>query len=948
MYLGKILKSVDKKYKYIKSSGICFDSRKIKRGNIFFAIRGRNKSGKNFLNTVIKKKACCVVIDENIKKKNYKIPIITVKDCRKSLAEASSNVYKQKPKNIIAVTGTNGKSSVANFFYQILSLNNILSASIGTLGINTKKFKKTTNLTSVDSLSLHKSLFNLVKNKINNVIIEASSHGLHQNRLDYLNFKTAIFTNLSHDHLDYHKNMKKYLKSKMYLFNTLLKKNSNIITDLNNKEFIKIKKIAHLKKLKLKSIGYNGADLKILNHSYNGAHQVLKIFYKSKIYNFKVPLIGFIQCKNLLMAILAANSIGLKMDKIIKVINKLKPTEGRLECIKVLKNNSKIILDFAHTSAALEQVLKTIKQHFGKDVSIIFGCGGDRDTYKRSKMGKIAKKYCKKIYITDDNPRTENPSKIRKAIIGNNKKHFIEIPSRKKAIETAIVNLHGDEILLIAGKGHEKFQDYGNYKIKFSDKKIVDKITQSKNSLFRNYNWKFNILKSSLKNKNINNFNFNEISINSAQIKKNDLFIAIKGKKKDGHNYVRAALKKGAIKSIVTKKIKNVSINKQIKVKNSLKALNEIGRITRDFSNSTIIGITGSSGKTSLKNFLSYSLKVFGNVYSSPKSFNNQYGVPLSLSNLKQDTKYGIFEIGMSKKNEINKLSKIVKPHVAIITNIAEAHIKNFKNINEIAKAKSEIINNICKDGNIILNRDDSFFQYFSKLAKIKKLNIITFSLKLKSNVYLKKIIKKRKNYKATININNKNYFFYIKYNFESYVKNLLATLVVLNLLNLNFNKLKFHFLKFDLPEGRGDLSTINIYKKKITFIDESYNANPLSMKLAIKNLHNYQQRKGKKIIFLGDMLELGKYSKKNHQLLSKLINKTNIDRVFVCGKYIKETFKYLLNKKKGKIIKSPNSIFDILKKDVRNNDTIMIKGSNATGFYLLSQNLKKGISNAL
>ena len=763
MFLNKILTSVDKKYKYIKSTGISFDTRSIKKGNIFFAIKGNKNSGKNFIDVAIKKKASCIIIDQNLDKKKYKIPIIKVKNSRKSLSEACSNLYKKKPKNIIAVTGTNGKSSVANFFFQIFFLNKLFSGSIGTLGIKTNTFKKNTNLTSLDPLLLHRNLFDFAKKKINNVIIEASSHGLDQNRLDYIKFKTAIFTNFSHDHLDYHKNMKNYLKSKMYLFNSLLVKNSNVITELNNKEFKKIKLISNKNKLKLITIGHQNSNLKIINHFYSEENQILDFFYKNKLYHLKIPLIGFIQCKNLLMSILAANSIGLKMKKIVNVINRIKPVEGRLECVKTLKNNSKVILDFAHTPDALEKVLIDIKQHFNRDISIVFGCGGERDLAKRSKMGFIAKKYCKKIYITDDNPRNENPSNIRKNIIGKYKKLFVEIPSRKKAIKTAIKNLDGNEILLIAGKGHEVFQDYGNCKIKFSDKEIVDWTVKNQHNLLKDYSWKFNILKNSLKDKNINNFNFNEISIDSTKIKKNDLFIAIKGKKKDGNNYAKEAIKNGAIKSIVTKKIKNISINKQIKIKDSLKTLNQIAKITRNFSNSTVIGITGSSGKTSLKNFLSYSLQIFGKVHCSPKSFNNQYGVPLSLSNLKQDTKYGVFEIGMSKKNEINKLSKIVRPHIGIITNIAEAHIKNFKNINEIAKAKSEILNNICKGGNIILNKDDSFFDYFFKLAKIKKLNISTFSLNKNSDIYLKKIIKSKKNYKVTININNKNYFFLYK-----------------------------------------------------------------------------------------------------------------------------------------------------------------------------------------
>jgi UDP-N-acetylmuramyl tripeptide synthase len=231
MYLGQLLKIEKKKYKKIPIKGISFDSRKVKKEDIFFSISGYKKSGDEYVKEAILKGASVIVSSKKAKYNNFKTPYIIVKDVRESLSEACSNFYKEKPKNIIAVTGTNGKSSVADFFCQILNINKIPAASIGTLGIISKNYKKKTALTSPDPLLLHKSLQILSKNKVNNVILEASSHGLKQKRLNYLNIKCGIFTNLSHDHLDYHKNMKSYFESKMYLFRNLLKSNSKIITD---------------------------------------------------------------------------------------------------------------------------------------------------------------------------------------------------------------------------------------------------------------------------------------------------------------------------------------------------------------------------------------------------------------------------------------------------------------------------------------------------------------------------------------------------------------------------------------------------------------------------------------------------------------------------------------------------------------------------------------------
>ena len=211
MFLGNLIKLTNKKYQKIPVNGISFDSRKVKKGDIFFAIKGNRTSGNKFIKEALSKKVSAIVTDEKTKHKNISTPIILVKNIREKLSLGCSKFYKEKPLNIVAVTGTNGKSSVADFFYQILRLNKISVASIGTLGVFSKNYNKKTNLTSMDSLSLHKNLQILARNKVNYVILEASSHGLQQKRLNNLNINTGIFTNLSHDHLDYHKNMHLYL-----------------------------------------------------------------------------------------------------------------------------------------------------------------------------------------------------------------------------------------------------------------------------------------------------------------------------------------------------------------------------------------------------------------------------------------------------------------------------------------------------------------------------------------------------------------------------------------------------------------------------------------------------------------------------------------------------------------------------------------------------------------
>jgi len=944
MLLGKLLRTVSKRYQRIPVEGICFDSRKVKKNYIFFAIKGNQTSGIKFINEALSRGASAIISEKRIKFKNYKKNLLVVNDVRKSLTEACSNFYKKKPKNIIAVTGTNGKSSVVDFFCQILNFNKLSAASIGTLGISSKKYKKKTNLTSIDPLSLHKNLKILARNKVKNVILEASSHGLDQKRLDNLNFKTGIFTNLSHDHLDYHKNMKSYFDSKMYLFKKLLSKNSQIITDEENREFKTIKNISNTRLIKRSTIGVNSGNIIILNTRYKNNKQIVKISFNSKIFTLEIPLIGNFQVKNLLMATLAASNCGLSLNKIFKQLHKIKPVSGRLECVANFNNNSNIIIDFAHTPNALEQSLIALKKQFKKEIIIVFGCGGERDKKKRFIMGKIAKKYCRKIFVTDDNPRNEDPKKIRRAIIKGCKKHAIEIANREQAIKMAIKELKINEILLVAGKGHENTQDYGHKIIKFSDRQIIKKILKKTKTSFKSIHWPTYVARKAFNNNKLKNINYNGVSINTKTIKKNNLFFAIQGKKNNGHKFVKEAIHKGAAKCVISKKIDKISRNKYIKVQNTFRALNDFAKISRHNTLARIIGITGSVGKTTLKNLISFSLRSYGKVCFSPHSYNNKFGVPFSLSNLKYNTQYGIFEIGMDKKGEIKKLSKIVSPEIAVITNISEAHFKNFNTLMDIAKAKAEIIDNILEDGNIILNKDDKFFNFFYKMAKKRKINIISFSFNKKTDIFLMGVKKAKNYYRLKINIKNKVFYFNTKNSTKSFLSNILACISVLYVLNLNLNKIKNKFVNFIIPPGRGDINIVKKFNKKFKFIDESYNANPLSMLSAIKNMSYYKSnRDAQKLVFLGDMLELGKKSKKLHKELSNTINKSNIDKVFVYGKHIKETFNSLSANKKGRVFDNLNEAYNHFSKIVHNNDLLMVKGSNATGLNQFSKNIKKG-----
>ena len=428
-------------------------------------------------------------------------------------------------------------------------------------------------------------------------------------------------------------------------------------------------------------------------------------------------------------------------------------------------------------------------------------------------------------------------------------------------------------------------------------------------------------------NSNINNkFFFNNVAIDSREVSNRDIFFAIKGDNDDGHRYVKKVLKNKNNLAIISKGVKN---NKRlIKTQNTLESLRNLASYSRQRSKATIIAITGSCGKTSLKNLLKSSLKKFGRTHCSPRSFNNHFGVPYSLANLNLSDNYGVFELGMSSKGEIDDLVNLVKPHIAIITNIGPAHIENFKNIYGICKAKAEIMNGISQNGIIILNKDDKFFNTLKKIASKKNIKILTFGFS-QSDIQIRKKLRK-----VFFKIKNKIFHFKMKNFNKSYLYNVAATICVHYSLNHNLNNIKNNFNNFRIPEGRGNEKKIRIKNKKILLINDSYNSNPTSLNEAIHNFSLIKKNNRRKVLIMGDMLELGKRSKYYHQQAARIINKTNIDKVYCIGSEVRHTYKKLNDSKKGKLIKNISFLKENIFNLLQNNDILLAKSSNRIGLF--------------
>ena len=478
MYLNDLLNDLNISFRTeenINISGITSDSRLVEKGFIFFALSGENYDGKNYIHNAILAGAVAVFIEQSDREFSNEIQTIFCHNIRKVYARAVSLYYNNKPEKIVAVTGTNGKTSVAEFCRQIWQHLGYTSASIGTLGVVCDSFTLSSALTTPDPIFLHKACEKLVKYKIKYLALEASSHGLSQYRLEGLNIDVAGFTNIGRDHLDYHGSMERYFGQKKRLFSDLLVQDGTAVLNGDVKESDEIKKLCLGRGNPVFTYGYNGKSLKLVDIIKKNKSTRVDLLFKGKLINFHTSLIGDFQIMNLLCSIGLVLNVGIEFNDIVEVLDKIRPIPGRLEYIDGNSKDISVYVDYAHTPEALKNVLLELRFYTKGKLVVLFGAGGDRDLGKRILMGEVANEFADLVYITDDNPRMENPNNIRKDIL-KGCASALEVADRSTAIKLAISNLNIGDVLLIAGKGHETSQFIGNISIPFSDKKTATEI----------------------------------------------------------------------------------------------------------------------------------------------------------------------------------------------------------------------------------------------------------------------------------------------------------------------------------------------------------------------------------------------------------------------------------------------------------------------------------------
>ncbi len=444
--------------------GLSADSRQITTGMVFAALPGTVMDGRDYIPQAIANGAVAIL---SVPGTRADVPVIADSNPRLVYAKTAAKIYPGQPKTLVAMTGTNGKSSTVDFLRQIWAHAGYNAACFGTLGVTSSSGYKPMTHTTPDALALHQTLASLAHEGVTHVAMEASSHGLKQHRMDAVNVTVSGFSNLTQDHFDYHPNLQDYFTSKARLFIDLTPRGAPVVINTNDKFGQHLVEVCQGLGQDVLQVGWTGEDIRIDEVMPHAAGQKLTLIVQGARHVVDLPLAGEFQALNAVAALGLALKTGVDVGVAIDALGNLKGVAGRLELAGV-KDGASVYVDFAHTEDGLDKLLRSVRPHTEGDIVIVFGCGGDRDPDKRAKMGAAAAKLADQVIVTDDNPRTEDAASIRKAVLIGCPE-ATEIGDRADAIAEGIARLGPQDCLVIAGKGHEQGQIVGNKVIPFSD-----------------------------------------------------------------------------------------------------------------------------------------------------------------------------------------------------------------------------------------------------------------------------------------------------------------------------------------------------------------------------------------------------------------------------------------------------------------------------------------------
>lgn len=849
------------------------DSRVLSPGDVFVACPGKQGDGRAFVDAAIARGAAAILMHVDANQAwqpvDYAVPVLAVMGLKTRLG-ALADLWYDTPSaqlTVIAVTGTNGKTSCVDWLSQALRGDGQKVGVIGTLGVNYPDGQLVPGqLTTPDVISVHRTLALLREAGAAYVAMEASSIGIDQGRLDGVRIRMAGFTNLSRDHLDYHQTMHAYeaAKSKLFAWPGL----QCAVLNLDDPVGVRLSLSVTAQSLTY-SIS-NQADSATLTAAEVRVESVGKAFLlraEGKQVPVQSRALGRHNVSNLLCVAGLLRALGWDISKIGQAIEHLVPVDGRLERVLPLLTNISVpavVVDYAHTPDALERVLRTLRtmtQSRDGRLWCVFGCGGNRDPGKRPIMGAVAQRLADQVIVTSDNPRDENPATIVADIMAGIPEHTNNvqiIESRAQAILQAVFGAEINDVILIAGKGHETYQEVRGVRLDFDDRQW----TQAAYVLMQE----------------------RPIQTDSRKLDVGAVFVALRGENFDGHAYLKQVADLGACAALVEKIDPSVALP-QIALGDTREALRTLGHAWRQRFAIPMIAVTGSNGKTTTKEMIAAILAVWLGAEHRLATFgnlNNELGVPLTLMRLRQVHQAAVIELGMNHPGEIEVLAAMVEPTVALVNNAQREHQEFMESVEAVARENAAVFARLRADGVKVFPADEAFSALWTSLAV--KHPSLRFGMTKQAEVWPSDIDADALGTRFTLNLPEGTCQITLSVPGLHNVRNALAAAACAWSAGAPLTAIAEGLNCFQAVSGR--MQSYRLADQRV-LIDDTYNANPDSVRAAIDVLASLPAPRA---LVLGDMGEVGDNGPEMHREVGAYARDRGVEYLLTLGEATRDS----------------------------------------------------------
>jgi murE/murF fusion protein len=886
------------------------DSRKVSAGDAFIAWPGAAVDGRRFVEQALQSQgasACLVEADglDAYADSSWmnSTRVASYKGLKEATGRIASAFYLEPSKalDVIAVTGTNGKSSVAWWLASVLSRlegkTPIRCGVVGTLGIGELPGVLANGLTTPDPVLLQASLRDMADNGVSYCAIEASSIGLEEHRLDGTRLQTAVFTNFTQDHLDYHGNLDAYWQAKRQLFdwpglvqavvNVDDPKGQILAVELGSKALdlwtVSLQGSARLRANAIKA-SVRGMQFEVVEYDVS-ATQVLQTAY------FDCPVMGHFNVMNVLCVVAVLRSKGFALAHIAKATEHLDPVPGRMERV-AFPGGPAVAVDYAHTPDALNKVLaalQTMAQARQGKLWCVFGCGGNRDAAKRPLMASAVEQWADHIIVTSDNPRNEMPQQIIADVVKGfsaQARYQVE-PDRPTAVWKALTQAQPNDWVLLAGKGHEPYQEVMGLRRVYSD---IDWAKGLGGALAQPMMTLADCAAAIPGARVLGNaaLSLSGVGTDTRTLLPGQLFVALRGEQFDGHNFVAQAYAKGAVAALVDQPVPEVLMD-QLVVPDTRIALGLLAKMWRARFAGPLIAVTGSNGKTTVTQLLATVLRLVhgDNHLATQGNLNNDIGLPLTLLKWRSQHQRAVIEMGMNHPGEIAYLAGIAQPTVALVNNAQREHLEFMGTVEAVARENGSVFASTDPNGSVVFPADDTFANVWRSLAAGRK--VLTFALDDGADVFARSVQWQDGVWQVLAATPQGDCHFTLAVAGRHNVKNALAALACAIASGISAQQAALGISQFTAVKGRSRSLRLEIGGRAITLVDDTYNANPDSMRAAVDVLADLPQPS---FLVVGDMGEVGDNGPAFHRELGQYAKDKGIHSLLATGQASVEVVK--------------------------------------------------------